>query len=221
MKKTVLFFTLLIAISVSAQEVVTLNRSTTRYSDKESITGNNGIYLRPSLGMGAANPFITYKGEDGNHLGINYSWGIHYRFGEKYWIGVGIAGNRFEKMYANNTYKSPYSYAFSPYVEFRINLKTWGTNSLFVGAKGGVNPLGWRGEKDYQPIWPGTTYYLEEGKPYFAFDVGMQFKRFDISILYESAFAKWRIENTSQMESIYAYNLLLNIAYNIRIIKLK
>lgn len=222
MKRIVLLFVLtFVAVSAIAQEVITLNQSTTRITAKQPITGNNGIYLRPSFGMGVANPFMTYNGDGGKHFGVSIAWGILYRFKEKHWVGIGINTSRFEKMYNDKIYQDDYSSTMFPYVEFRMNVKTWGNNSLFVGVRGGVNLSGWRGEREVQPIWPGTTYYNEDGKPYFAFETGMQFKRFDIGLLYESSFAKSRMEGTSQTESIYAYNLLFNIAYNFRIIKLK
>lgn len=221
MKRIVLLFVLtFVAVSTIAQEVVTLNQSTTHITAKKPITGNNGIYLRPSFGMGFANPFMTYNGESGQHTGVSISWNILYRFKERYWVGIGINTSRFEKMYNDKIYQDYHSSTMFPYVEFRINIKTWGNNSLFTGVRGGVNLMGWGGERESQPIWPGTTYYVEDGKPYFALETGMQFKRFDIGLLFESLFAKSRMEGSTQTESIYAYNLLFNVAYNFRIIKL-
>lgn len=217
MKETILFILLSVALSSSSQNVVTLSQSIT----KEPIIGRNGLYLRPSFCIGLQNPFVM------NPIQFGLSWGgsILFRYDQKKWIGFGMINSQF-KMYYNGHHAGNAT-SFIPYMELRRNFHSFGNNSLYAGILVGANLSGWNGETTHEEWYSndqgtiiGIVYYTESLSPFFAIDFGTQFKQLDIGIHFESSFARVRPYYETQTHTIWMYNVMLNVAYNFRIIKL-
>lgn len=169
MKRIAIFvFALAISIVASAQDIVTINNAKTVYTEAKPILGNNGIYLRPSLGVGLTYPFLSNDetGRNGKHYGVEGGWSLHVRFKEKYWAGMGYCMAPVNVTIGNDIV---YHISTPVYLACRANVKTWGKNSLFADVRIGFIPSSW--QEEYY-----TTVVNVDGRAYFALQAGLQIK---------------------------------------------